>query len=166
MPIAASVQGLGVHLRTARATKFAVLSQLADKETNTKTTKSRHEGQEYTVVACALEFVSSECHPQLLHQANTKASGVAHNPEYSPCFLNSSTSSTQLGPQSSSNSAKPPRQCPNQTRLMMSSSEYWTPMSGPRARASMTHDSDPCPPLGMACANLEPTSTPSIVTAN
>ncbi|KAM1565447.1 hypothetical protein ACFX11_044830 [Malus domestica] len=43
MPIAASVQGLGVHLRTAKATKYAALSQLADKETNTRTTKSRHE---------------------------------------------------------------------------------------------------------------------------
>ncbi|CAN6557701.1 unnamed protein product [Malus baccata var. baccata] len=43
MPIAASVQGLGVHLRTAKATKSAALSQLADKETNTRTTKSRHE---------------------------------------------------------------------------------------------------------------------------
>ncbi|KAM1290784.1 hypothetical protein ACFX2I_017896 [Malus domestica] len=52
-------------------------------------------------MACALEFVSSKCHPRLLHQANAKASGIAHNPEYSPCFLNSSTSSTQLGPQNS-----------------------------------------------------------------
>ncbi|KAM1035318.1 hypothetical protein ACFX13_039305 [Malus domestica] len=43
MPIAASVQGLGVHLRTAKATKSAALSQLADKETNMRTTKSRHE---------------------------------------------------------------------------------------------------------------------------
>ncbi|KAM1139544.1 hypothetical protein FF1_039683 [Malus domestica] len=43
MPIAASVQGLGVHLRTTKATKSAALSQLADKETNTRTTKSRHE---------------------------------------------------------------------------------------------------------------------------
>ncbi|KAM1440032.1 hypothetical protein FF1_013404 [Malus domestica] len=43
MPIAASVQGLGVPLRTVRATKSIGFSQLADKGTNTRTTKSRHE---------------------------------------------------------------------------------------------------------------------------
>ncbi|KAM1477164.1 hypothetical protein ACFXTO_039062 [Malus domestica] len=63
MPIAASVQGLGVHLRTAKATKSAALSQLADKETNMRTTKSRHENfvcsnWELEIIRFRSDFVS------------------------------------------------------------------------------------------------------------
>ncbi|CAN6694639.1 unnamed protein product [Malus baccata var. baccata] len=63
MPIAASVQGLGVHLRTAKATKSAALSQLADKETNTRTTKGRHENfvcssWELEIIRFRSDFVS------------------------------------------------------------------------------------------------------------
>ncbi|KAM1126226.1 hypothetical protein ACFX2B_040935 [Malus domestica] len=43
MPVAASVQSLGVPLRNAKATESTGLSQLADQETNTNTTKHRHE---------------------------------------------------------------------------------------------------------------------------